>query len=397
MSGTIKPSAPVFKTLIPPLVLANGSIGPTAKLDLREKQYAQVHCLIGRRVVNALTNPGKILIRGTQNDTLNLTVQSRDFFSSTAASASTTVTSGGAVGSNTCVTAATAFSFGDTLLFTANDFSGARTEVVTVLDGGTTTLVVDDPFRIARNSVVPANLVASSTPSGTATGATQSIPIPTPTPGGICVVALLNDDGAGVDPTVLSPLWTVRGTDSTLTTCSATLYTKVLGADDTDFTFATSNGIPWRAVVLMFGAGVVGTSGSVGGLAVGTTVTAPGVTASVANTVLLTVVASQETGATIAFSGGTPVQNGRIGISYETVGSGTTGGRNSTLSVGGRSFSMLQLIVPPSTTDIVTRMTDFGSTFISVPDRYEITPVNYSGFTLVFGAWSVTQESDSYT
>lgn len=154
--AVVTPTSPTFSTVIAPLVLASGTtLGTLQTLDLKTKFGAFLYPMIGRRAATALTRSGFIAIRRShnQNASFNYPNTGYDFVSSIVAANSTTVSSGGASGTNTVVlTSGTSYAAGQWACLHSDDTSANRVEFVQVIDLATNTIAVDRTFKVSHNS-----------------------------------------------------------------------------------------------------------------------------------------------------------------------------------------------------------------------------------------------------
>lgn len=153
--ATITPTTPTFTQVQAPVVLASGTtLGTVNTLDLKGKWGAYLHVRIGRRVTTALTRSAYVAVRKTDDNTQVLPSNTYDRLSSTAAAgASSTVSSGGASGTNqVTVASGTGFAAGDVICLHSDDTAASRVEWARVIDVTSATLTVDRNFRTSHNS-----------------------------------------------------------------------------------------------------------------------------------------------------------------------------------------------------------------------------------------------------
>lgn len=153
--AVITPTTPTFTAVLAPVVLASGTtLGATpGTLDLRTSLGAILNVRIGRRVATALTRSGYVLSRRTNNGNSVLPTLDYSRYSGTVAAASSTVSSGGASGSNQVVLASgTGFAAGDVICLHSDDTSALRVEWARVIDVTSATLTVDRNFRTSHSS-----------------------------------------------------------------------------------------------------------------------------------------------------------------------------------------------------------------------------------------------------
>lgn len=152
--ATITPTTPTFTTILAAQVVTTGNIGTLATpLDLKNKRGAYLYGFIGRRAATALTRPGYIAIRPTNNAGTVVPATVHDMVSSIAAAISNTVASGGASGATTVVlTSGTSFAAQDWICLHSDDTSANRVEFARVVLVSTNTLTVDMAFKTSHNA-----------------------------------------------------------------------------------------------------------------------------------------------------------------------------------------------------------------------------------------------------
>lgn len=152
MPTTITPTALTYSQPIAPALPATGTNGTVTTLDLTTKRGAWLYGFIGRQVVTALTRSGYILVRPTKNNTTVVPATRLDMVSTIAvASAATTVSSGGASGTNTVtVTSATGFAVGDVIALWAT--GPARVEFARIASISGSVLTVEENFRTSHSA-----------------------------------------------------------------------------------------------------------------------------------------------------------------------------------------------------------------------------------------------------
>jgi hypothetical protein len=150
--ATVTRTLPDFSTTVQaPIVLATGSAGTPVKINLKEKRGATFLVRIGRRVVTALTRGGYVMIRNTKNDTVVSNSQRYDVISQIATAVAPTVSSGGAVGTNTVTLSNTSgINIGDILCF--HTATPDRVEFHRVFGVATPVITTEQNFLVSHNS-----------------------------------------------------------------------------------------------------------------------------------------------------------------------------------------------------------------------------------------------------
>lgn len=151
----VTPTSPTYSEVLLQVLASGTTLGTKYTLDLKSKFGAFVVPMIGRRAATALTRPGYVAIRKTQNSSSTIQLPSTffDFVSSIVAVNSTTVSSGGASGSNTVVLASgTGFAAEQWACLHSDDTNCNRVEFVRVIDLTTATIAVDRNFLVSHNS-----------------------------------------------------------------------------------------------------------------------------------------------------------------------------------------------------------------------------------------------------
>lgn len=140
-----------FSSIQAATVLTTGSLGTLATLDLKNKDGAYIHCMIGRQATTALTRAGYVAIRKTDNDTLVIPNTQYDVITQLTASINTTLSASASIGDGTItVTSATSFAVGDTLCLSGA--SAARTEFCRIASISGTTFTLERNLRVAHDS-----------------------------------------------------------------------------------------------------------------------------------------------------------------------------------------------------------------------------------------------------
>jgi hypothetical protein len=149
--ASITKASPTFVTPQAATVVANGSLTSVYTLDLKTKEYAVIHCFIGRQAATALTRSAYVAIRRTDNDTLSMPITMFDVSSQTIAAANTTLSAAAAIADTTVTLAsATGFVIGDTICISGA--SAARVEFHRIANITGSVLTLDRACRIAHNS-----------------------------------------------------------------------------------------------------------------------------------------------------------------------------------------------------------------------------------------------------
>lgn len=150
--------APDFGTVQAFTVLANtantGSISSLVTLDLKTAlEGAVIYGFIGRRNATALTRGGEIQITPSQNDTVNIPVQTFSIVGQVATCISTTLSAGASIGDVTIsITSSTSFAVGDIICIHSDDSNANRVEFARVRGVGTNQLTLTRALRLAHNS-----------------------------------------------------------------------------------------------------------------------------------------------------------------------------------------------------------------------------------------------------
>jgi len=153
--ATANPSTPTFSQILLQVLASGTTLGTKFTLDLKTKFGAFVVPMIGRRGATALTRPGYIAIRRTQNDDSSNQIPSTffDFVSSIATVNSTTVSSGGSSGTNTVVLASgTGFAAEQWVCLHSDDTNCSRVEFVRTIDLTSATIAIDRNFKVSHNA-----------------------------------------------------------------------------------------------------------------------------------------------------------------------------------------------------------------------------------------------------
>lgn len=158
-TATTAPTTPTYLSPapIPPVVLASGdTLGTRYTLDLRTSRGAWLFPRIGRRVATALTRSAWIICRRTDNDGLvhSSTMNDIETFASTTAGATGTVSSGGAINTNTVTLTGVTGTFnpGDQICLHRDNTSAERLEFARILSVSGSTIAVDRAFRITHEA-----------------------------------------------------------------------------------------------------------------------------------------------------------------------------------------------------------------------------------------------------
>lgn len=150
--------APDFGTVQAFTVLANtantGSQSSIVTLDLKTAlEGAVIYGFIGRRNATALTRGGEIVITPSQNDTLNIPIQTFNIVGQIATCISTTMSAGSSIGDVTIsITSSTSFAVGDTICIHSDDSNANRVEFARVRGVGTNQLTLNRALRLAHNN-----------------------------------------------------------------------------------------------------------------------------------------------------------------------------------------------------------------------------------------------------
>ena len=148
----VTPTAPVVTAIQAPVVIASGSLGTLATLDLKTRIGAWLYVRMGRRVGTALTRAAYVSIRRTDDNSIVFPAQTFDVVSQTATAQSTTVGTASAVGDGTVILAsATGFAIGDTICLHSDDTNASRVEFARIVNIATNTITVERNFRSAHS------------------------------------------------------------------------------------------------------------------------------------------------------------------------------------------------------------------------------------------------------
>lgn len=153
--AVIIPTAPTFSDVEAAIVLATATQGTRRTLDLTTKLGAWLLVRIGRRVLTALTNPGRVIVRATSNDTVIHPSPVLDRVTDTVLAVAPTLTSGTAIGDMTIpVSSITGLSStgGDVLCLHSDDTAGSRVEFVDTDLASGSTVTLRSPLKLAHSS-----------------------------------------------------------------------------------------------------------------------------------------------------------------------------------------------------------------------------------------------------
>ena len=126
--------SPTFAAVQAFTVLAStantGSQSSIVTLDLKTSlEGAVIYGFIGRRNATALTRGGEIVITPSQDDTLNIPIQTFNIIGQIATCASTVMSANSAIGDSTItVSSVTSFAVGDTVCIASDDTNASRVE-----------------------------------------------------------------------------------------------------------------------------------------------------------------------------------------------------------------------------------------------------------------------------
>ena len=147
----ITPTPGTFTNIVPATLLATGTtLGTIQTISFTAKYGGYLYARIGRNVTTALTRAGYLAVRPNGKGSTVLPSVAYDRVSSTVLAALSTVSSGGASGTNTVTLGSgTGFAAGDTICL---QLAGARLEFARVIDVAGAVLTVDRNFRTSHNA-----------------------------------------------------------------------------------------------------------------------------------------------------------------------------------------------------------------------------------------------------
>lgn len=140
-----------FQSIQVAAVIASGSLGTRVVLDLRNKDGAYIHCMIGRQIATALTRSAYVAIRKTDDDTLVIPNPQYDVVSQTVVAIATTLSAGASIGDGT-ISVASASGLVEGHILCLSGASAARPEFCRIVSISGTTLTLEAPLRVAHNS-----------------------------------------------------------------------------------------------------------------------------------------------------------------------------------------------------------------------------------------------------